>query len=87
MKCSKSYRIVAPYLFERTSIPDKTPECLADRQVLLRFLAAGVCGSDMPAFRGVRGPLPGDDGRSGPEKDGPGQETPDKNEGPESPTR
>jgi threonine dehydrogenase-like Zn-dependent dehydrogenase len=65
-----SYRIVAPYLFERTSIPDKTSECLADGQVLLSFLAAGVCGSDMPAFRGVRGPLPGDDGPSGPEKDG-----------------
>ncbi|HME74432.1 MAG TPA: alcohol dehydrogenase catalytic domain-containing protein, partial [Mycobacterium sp.] len=65
-----SYRIVAPYQFEKASIPEKTPECLRDRQVLLRFLAAGICGSDMPAFRGVRGPLPGDDGRSGPEKDG-----------------
>ena len=65
-----SYRIVAPYQFERTSIAEKTPDCLADGQVLLRFLAAGVCGSDMPAFRGVRGLLPGDDGRSGAEKDG-----------------
>jgi L-iditol 2-dehydrogenase len=65
-----SYRIVAPYLFERTSIPEKTPECLGDRQVLLRFLAAGVCGSDIPAFRGVRGRLPGDDGHSAAEKDG-----------------
>jgi L-iditol 2-dehydrogenase len=65
-----SYRIVAPYLFERTSMAERTPDCLGDRQVLLRFLAAGVCGSDMPAFRGVRGRLPGDDGRSGAEKDG-----------------
>jgi L-iditol 2-dehydrogenase len=65
-----SYRIVAPYQFEKTSIPEKTPEHLGDRQVLLRFLVAGVCGSDMPAFRGVRGRLPGDDGRSGAEKDG-----------------
>ena len=65
-----SYRIVAPYQFEKTSIPDKTPEHLGDRQVLLRLLAAGVCGSDMPAFRGVRGRLPGDDGPSGAEKDG-----------------
>jgi threonine dehydrogenase-like Zn-dependent dehydrogenase len=65
-----SYRIIAPYLFERTTMPDKTPECLADGQVLLRFLAAGVCGSDLPAFRGAKGRLPGDDGRSGPEKDG-----------------
>jgi threonine dehydrogenase-like Zn-dependent dehydrogenase len=65
-----SYRIVAPYLFERASIPDKTPEQLADGQVLLRFTAAGVCGSDLPAFRGARGRLPGDDGPSAAEKDG-----------------
>jgi threonine dehydrogenase-like Zn-dependent dehydrogenase len=65
-----SYRIIAPYQFERTSIAEKTPASLADGQVLLRFLAAGVCGSDMPAFRGVRGKLPGDDGSSGAEKDG-----------------
>lgn len=65
-----SYRIVAPYHFERTSIAEKTPECLGDRQVLLRFLAAGLCGSDMPAFRGVQGRIPGDTGASGAEKDG-----------------
>jgi L-iditol 2-dehydrogenase len=65
-----SYRIIAPYLFERTEIAEKTPEFLADGQVLLRFLAAGVCGSDLPAFRGARGRLPGDDGRSAAEKDG-----------------
>jgi L-iditol 2-dehydrogenase len=65
-----SYRIIAPYLFERTQLAEKTPECLADGQVLLRFLAAGVCGSDLPAFRGARGRLPGDDGRSAAEKDG-----------------
>jgi threonine dehydrogenase-like Zn-dependent dehydrogenase len=65
-----SYRIIAPYSFQRTSIPDNTPERLADGQVLLRFLAAGVCGSDLPAFRGARGRLPGDAGRSAAEKDG-----------------
>ncbi|HWT49802.1 MAG TPA: zinc-binding dehydrogenase [Mycobacterium sp.] len=65
-----SYRIIAPYLFERTPIPDKTREQLADDQVLLRFMAAGVCGSDLPAFRGARGRLPGDDGSSAAEKDG-----------------
>ena len=65
-----SYRIIAPYQFERTSIAEKTPECLSEGQVLLRFLAAGVCGSDIPAFRGVQGRLPGDTGRSGAEKDG-----------------
>ncbi len=65
-----SYRIVAPYQFERTTIAEKTADDLADGQVLLRFLAAGICGSDMPAFRGARGRLPGDDGRSAAEKDG-----------------
>lgn len=65
-----SYRIIAPYLFERTAIPDTKPESLADGQVLLRFMAAGVCGSDLPAFRGARGRLPGDDGTSAAEKDG-----------------
>ncbi|ORA78012.1 zinc-binding dehydrogenase [Mycobacterium malmoense] len=65
-----SYRIVAPYLFERASIPDNTPDRLTDGQVLLRFSAAGVCGSDLPAFRGNRGRLPGDDGRGAAEKDG-----------------
>ncbi|WP_077100262.1 zinc-binding dehydrogenase [Mycobacterium terramassiliense] len=65
-----SYRIIAPYLFERTSIPDNTVEHLADGQVLLQFSAAGVCGSDLPPFRGNRGRLPGDDGKSAAEKDG-----------------
>jgi L-iditol 2-dehydrogenase len=57
-----SYRLVAPYTFERTSLPDKTPDGLGAGQVLLRFLAAGICGSDIPAFRGVRGKIPGDRG-------------------------
>ena len=50
-----SYRLVAPYTFERTSLPDKTSDELGDGQVLLRFLAAGICGSDLPGFRGTRG--------------------------------
>ena len=65
-----SYRLVAPYTFERTSLQDKTPECLSDGQVLLRFLAAGICGSDLPGFRGTRGRLPGDTGTSAAEMDG-----------------
>lgn len=65
-----SYRIIAPYQFERTSIADKTADDLSDGQVLLRFSAAGVCGSDLPGFRGAKGRLPGDDGPSAAEKDG-----------------
>ena len=65
-----SYRLVAPYIFERTEIPDPSPETLADGQVLLRFLAAGICGSDLPGFRGTKGKLPGDTGACAAEMDG-----------------
>jgi L-iditol 2-dehydrogenase len=65
-----SYRLVAPYTFERTELPDKSPECLAEGQVLLRFVAAGVCGSDLPPFRGIRGKIPGDSGTSAADMDG-----------------
>lgn len=65
-----SYRLVAPYTFERVDIPDRTPESLGEGQVLVRFIAAGVCGSDIPGFRGSKGRLPGDTGRSAAEMDG-----------------
>jgi L-iditol 2-dehydrogenase len=65
-----SYRLVAPYTFERADIPEKTPESLGDCQVLVRFLAAGVCGSDLPGFRGAKGRLPGDVGMCAAEMDG-----------------
>ncbi|BBY79132.1 alcohol dehydrogenase [Mycolicibacterium pulveris] len=54
---------MAPYTFERQDIAEISPESLGDRQVLLRFRAAGVCGSDLPPFRGVRGKIPGDAGQ------------------------
>ncbi|MFV1361923.1 zinc-binding dehydrogenase [Mycolicibacterium elephantis] len=65
-----SYRLVAPYTFERQDIAELSPESLGDRQVLLRFRAAGVCGSDLPPFRGVRGKIAGDAGRSAAEMSG-----------------
>ncbi len=65
-----SYRLVAPYTFERTEIPEHSPQSLSDGQVLLRFLAAGVCGSDLPGFRGTQGKLPRDTGASAAEMDG-----------------
>ena len=65
-----SYRLVAPYTFERTTVQDNTPQRLADAQVLLRFMAAGVCGSDLPPFRGVRGKIAGDTGISAAGMDG-----------------
>ncbi|MGV9800714.1 zinc-binding dehydrogenase [Mycobacterium sp. NPDC003449] len=65
-----SYRLVAPFTFERTDIAGPTPESLSDGQVLLDFLAAGICGSDLPGFRGTQGKLPGDTGPSAAEMNG-----------------
>lgn len=65
-----SYRLVAPYTFERSEVSARSPESLGDRQVLLRFLAAGICGSDLPGFRGTQGRVPGDTGRCAAEKEG-----------------
>jgi L-iditol 2-dehydrogenase len=65
-----SYRLIAPYTFARATVPATSPEALTEGQVLLRFRAAGVCGSDMPAFRGVRGKISGDAGAGAAEKDG-----------------
>ncbi|HEX5145156.1 MAG TPA: zinc-binding dehydrogenase [Mycobacterium sp.] len=56
------YRLVAPFTFERTDVAEPSPESLAEGQVLLRFLAAGICGSDLPGFKGTQGKLPGDTG-------------------------
>jgi L-iditol 2-dehydrogenase len=56
------YRLIAPYTFERTDVAEPSPEALTDGQVLLRFLAAGICGSDLPGFKGTQGKLPGDTG-------------------------
>lgn len=65
-----SYRLVAPYTFQAGEIPEPAPESLYDGQVLLNFLAAGICGSDLPGFKGVQGKLPGDTGTCAAEIDG-----------------
>ena len=65
-----SHRIVAPYTFARSDVPPPPMDSLADGQVLLRFLAAGVCGSDLPAFRGTKGRLAFDTGTSAADKEG-----------------
>ena len=65
-----SYRLVAPYTFEKTAVPQYVPDSLQDGHVLLQFLAAGICGSDIPGFRGAKGRLPGDTGACAAEKDG-----------------
>ncbi|CAJ1510416.1 zinc-binding dehydrogenase [[Mycobacterium] burgundiense] len=65
-----SYRLTAPYTFERRELPAPEPESLADQQVLLRFEAAGICGSDLPGYRGTQGKLPGDTGACAAEMNG-----------------
>lgn len=57
-----AYRLVAPYTFERIDVAPKSADDLADHHVLLRFMAAGICGSDLSPFRGVRGKIAGDTG-------------------------
>ncbi|WP_460353874.1 zinc-binding dehydrogenase [Mycobacterium sp. ZZG] len=65
-----AYRLVAPFTFEKTEVPQRSPESLAEGQVLLRFLAAGICGSDLPGFRGAQGKLAGDTGACAAEMNG-----------------
>lgn len=65
-----AHRLVAPFTFEKTDVPQRSPESLDGGQVLLRFLAGGICGSDLPGFRGAKGKLPGDTGASAAEMDG-----------------
>ncbi|MDA2893098.1 zinc-binding dehydrogenase [Mycolicibacterium sp. BiH015] len=65
-----SYRLIAPYTFAKSDVLPRSPESLGDGQVLLRFLAAGICGSDLPGFRGAKGRLPFDTGKLAADKDG-----------------
>lgn len=49
-----AYQLTAPGRLDRVDVPE--PTGLADGYVLLRTVAGGVCGSDLPVFAG----LPGD---------------------------
>jgi threonine dehydrogenase-like Zn-dependent dehydrogenase len=64
------YRLIAPYTFERIEIPEPTAETLVEGQVLLKLGAAGICGSDIPGFKGTKGKLPGDMGPCAAEMNG-----------------
>lgn len=50
-----AYRLTKPRLVERAGQPDNTAPLLTG-QVRLRFRAGGLCGSDMPRFKGLGGP-------------------------------
>lgn len=58
-----AYRLDGPLHFTRRDVDMPSGDTLADGQVLLRFLAGGICGSDIP--RCMDGA-----GGSGPEPDG-----------------
>ena len=45
--------LVAPRRFERVDVPTPTGADLADGEVVVRVLAGGICGSDLPRWRGV----------------------------------
>lgn len=46
------FRQPAPSTFERYSVDAPDPATLAEGEVLIRFRAGAVCGSDLPRFRG-----------------------------------
>lgn len=46
--------LVSPSRFESILVDPPCPDRLADGQVLLEVCAGGVCGSDLPVFRGQR---------------------------------
>jgi threonine dehydrogenase-like Zn-dependent dehydrogenase len=47
-----AFRQPAPYELERIEVPG--PGSLSPGEVLVRYRVGGICGSDLPAFRGVR---------------------------------
>lgn len=55
-------RLVAPERFERIEVPDLSIRDVPDGHVLLRTLAGGICGSDLPVFRGALFPHAKDEG-------------------------
>jgi L-iditol 2-dehydrogenase len=55
-------RLIAPGQFEKIEIPDLTEADVPAGHVLLRTLAGGVCGSDLPVFRGAAFPHASDEG-------------------------
>lgn len=46
-----AYQLAAPQRLERIERPSPSPASLGDNEVLLRTLAGGICGSDIPRFQ------------------------------------
>lgn len=59
----RAQRLVAPQRFEAVDVPAPEPADLSPGQVLLRVAAGGICGSDLPFFRGGISPDAGPEAR------------------------
>src|SRR4051812_18577942 len=46
-----AYRLASPMNYLQEEVEAPSPESLGQDDVLLRFLAGGICGSDMPRYR------------------------------------
>lgn len=55
----QTYSLVAPMKFGRDELAQPTEADLKEGEVLLRAIAGGICGSDLPYFRGIVGKLAG----------------------------
>lgn len=53
-----AYQLTAPGRFEAVTADCPDSSKLSPRQVLLRVLAGGICGSDLPKFVGLKGSAP-----------------------------
>lgn len=65
-----AFRMVAPRRMERFDVPDLDESRLAAGHLLLRPLHGGLCGSDYPAYRGLRSQLINENGELAAEPDG-----------------
>lgn len=48
----RSVVLASPYTFDQVEVPAPTADDLAEGQVLLQVRVGGICGSDLPAYRG-----------------------------------
>jgi L-iditol 2-dehydrogenase len=56
MRMTKSMwaqQLVAPFTFEKVEVATPQADDMHEGQVLLRLLAGGICGSDLPYFKGA----------------------------------
>src|ERR1700750_39067 len=60
-----TYAITAPYTFTEFEVPTPAASDLLEGEVLLRIMVGGICGSDLPYFKGNVAPFsqPNEDGR------------------------